>query len=233
MQSDARDLPVIAGLSADLVPPTLYATRRWFYSTPLWYYHAALSADGEARPWACPWVDRHSYQLMDSGVRELCRMLHAAGLRTTGSCEGHFYGRDHFEHVWDELRREAALIVADGLPVRDSETDAALLFRDANYALPWSDFETFYAEAGANQGGGYLGIVVPDACAALADRLEQAAFVISPDHSPQELAMLARGPRLDAQLGGRFFALTVQSSSPDARDRLWRQIADHFRRLLG
>ena len=45
-----------------------------------------------------------------------------AGLQTTPSCQGHFYPRDRFEKIWDELKREEPLITDGGLVVKGQLT---------------------------------------------------------------------------------------------------------------
>src|SRR5512146_1091716 len=102
---------IVTGLRADIVPHREFAIRKWFYSSPLWYYHRAGTTD-EIR------ADRRFYRLVDPDLRELCRILLDAGLRTTPSCQGHFYPRERFERIWDELQREQPLITGEGLEVK-------------------------------------------------------------------------------------------------------------------
>src|SRR5262249_48727263 len=150
--------PIITGLSADLVPPPLYATRHWFYATTNWYYHAAIpvgedaTIDGRGVHPRLNINDRF-YELIAPHPRLLCRLINEAGpgFRTTPSCEGHFYGREHFERIWLDLKQQEVAIRGGGLRVRDSETDEPFNFRDGAYSLPWSEADTFCAEAGASQ----------------------------------------------------------------------------------
>lgn len=127
-------------LSCGLIAPRLFPTRQWFYAGPWWYYHAP-AVFHQLR------VDRRFYELVDPALRELCRRLLAAGLRTTPSCQGHFYERPRFERVWDQLSREAGAVRTAGLVVRDCENGRARLFRDPLYRLPWPHFEAFYDDA--------------------------------------------------------------------------------------
>ena len=90
---------LITGLKSDLLPNHLLHTRRWYYATPLWYYHGAGS-----RPRLN--TDRTFYKLIDRDLLALCLLLHRHGLRTTPSCHGHFYQRRHYERVFRALLRE-------------------------------------------------------------------------------------------------------------------------------
>src|SRR5688572_20076591 len=133
-------LPRISNLRADLLPHQRWAVSKWFYANPVWYYHR----DGTDEEIV---ANRKFYQLVDPDLREICRELLEAGLQTTPSCQGHFYPRERFEKIWDELKREEPAIVGDGLVVKDSETDREYLFHDPNFRVPWPDFATFHAAA--------------------------------------------------------------------------------------
>ena len=148
------DLEHITDLKADIVPHRQWPVSKWFYANELWYYHR-LGTDEEVV------AGRKFYRLVDDDLRELCHMLNEAGLHTTPSCQGHFYERQRFEHVWEVLTRERDLIRGDGLIVKDSETDRELLFKQNDYSLEWENIDAFFAAAAAHQGTGYLGVLVP------------------------------------------------------------------------
>jgi hypothetical protein len=238
----AHGTPIITGLSADLVPTPLYATRRWFFSSPLWYYHLPVAASGvAAAPAACViHAGDRFYELIDPGIRGLCRLINEAGLRTTPSCEGHFYPAVHFRKVWDELRREAARIARAGLPVRDSETGEEFLFRDRAYALPWPELDSFFAEAGAAQGAGFLGVVIPPEHPRrdeLSRRLTESPYrsgcpAGEAGDKGGASAIIQPQPNLDRQLGGRYFGVTVLATTPESRDQQWRLVTRYFTELL-
>src|SRR5690242_19227618 len=92
---DVADMKTITGLSAAIVPHRMWAVSRWFYANPIWYYHR-LSAAHEI----C--AGGKFYQLVDEELRELCRLLNEAGVRTTPSCQGHTYPKQRFERIWEE-----------------------------------------------------------------------------------------------------------------------------------
>lgn len=163
---DTHSIRPISGLRADLAPHHEWATRRWFYANPIWYYHRQCAAH-EIR------AGGRFYQLVDPALREVCRLLNDAGLRTTPSCQGHSYPRLRFEQIWAELTREAPAIRGDGLIVRDCENDEPYLFREADWEVPWRSFAAFYDEAAAHQTEGYLGIIVAPGMRHLAGELRR------------------------------------------------------------
>ena len=191
---------------------------KWFYANPLWYYHRP-GTDEEIV------ANRRFYQLVDEELKELCHLLHSAGLRTTPSCQGHFYPRERFERIWEELQREQPRIRDGGLSVKDSETDETYLFHDERFQLPWSDFEGFYDEAGRHQSTGYLGIVVPPECQDLAAALDDLT-----QKTPE--AELGFDPCPHPQLGGRLFHILAYPSEPSSRSGFWRKGTEVFGRLI-
>jgi hypothetical protein len=199
----------IVGLSAGLLEHQRWPVSKWFYANPLWYYHRD-GTDEEIVP------NRKFYQLVDPDLREICRELNDAGLHTTPSCQGHFYPRERFERIWDELKREEPQIVGSGLVVKDSETDAEYLFRDPSYRVPWANFDGFYAKAADHQGTGYLGIVVP--CDnGLCDRFRAAR------RRTGKMALFEENPH-GRRLGGTLFDILVEPRDPENRAKIWAEI---------
>ena len=208
----------ISGLLAGLIPHREWALRRWFYANPIWYYHRR-SAAHEIR------VGGRFYQLVDPALREVCHLLNEAGVYTTPSCQGHSHPREHFEKIWDELRREEPLIRAQGLVVKDCENDERYLFRQADYQIPWRSFEDFYRDAAAHQKVGYLGILVPDDRADLAKALEAGGYRIP-------AAEISTDERIDAFVGGTLFEVRVETADPRVRDEQWRTFTDYVAQVL-
>src|SRR5438067_13857656 len=132
-------LPKISGLRAGLVPHHEWAISRWFYANPIWYYHRRSAAHE-----IC--ASGRFYQLVDPDLRDVCRLLNDAGIRTTPSCQGHSYPRERFETIWAELKREEEPARGPGLVVKDCENDQPYLFRDPDYLVPSASFEDFYRE---------------------------------------------------------------------------------------
>lgn len=210
-------MTTISGLRADIIPHQAFALHKWFYSSPLWYYHRPGSTE-EIR------ADRTFYKLVDPDLRELCRLLNEAGLQTTPSCQGHFYPRERFERIWAELQREAPLIGGDGLEVRDSETDRPHLFRDPDYRVPWPDFRAFYEQASAHQNAGYLGIILPEASPLLPLLMSQSYG------SPG--ARMSHDQELSDALGRPLISIVVDPNTPEERKREWRAITGHLRTAI-
>lgn len=209
---------IITSLRADTVPHCDFALRKWFYANPLWYYHRR-QLTGEINP------DGKFYTLVDPRLRELCRMLHEAGIRTTPSCQGHFYGREHFQRTWDELEREEADIQGGGLIVKDSEAQQRYLFRARTYQLPWTNFEAFHEQAAAHQNRGYLGVVVPR-------RLHRLCCTLHNDGYRSKRAHISFDGDLSCVLGGSLFNIVVAAGDPQQRDAEWQATTSYFADIL-
>jgi hypothetical protein len=210
----------IDGLRAELVPHCSWAQKRWFYASPIWFYHRRRRRDE-------PLVaNRRFYELVDPDLRELCHLFLRHGLVTTPSCQGHFYERPRFERIWDELSMEIEQIRGkEGLVVTDCETDRKYRFRDENFELPWKDKDAFCAEAMAHQATGYLGSLVPPERQELIDRLERAAY-------ENEKARFMREEQLSRELNATFFAFTIHADDPTERMELWRIATERIKRVL-
>ena len=162
---------------------------------------------------------------MDPDLRDVCKLLHDVGIRTTPSCAGHSYPRDRFERIWEELKREEGPIRGDGLQVKDSENQKAYLFRDPDYSVPWSSFEDFYREAGAHQNVGYLGILIPPELDAVARRLREDAY-------RTRLTKLSAEEETGRILGSPLFGVCVTAVDAQQRAAEWRRFTDYVRSTL-
>jgi hypothetical protein len=211
------ELERITGLSAGIVPHWEWPIRKWFYANPLWYYHRR-GQDNEVI------ANRKFFSLVDPDLRAVCHLINSAGLMTTPSCQGHFYDRNRFENIWTVLKREEMLIGADGLIVKDSETDREALFADDAYLLPWADFEGFYAQAADHQGTGYLGILIPEQRRKMSERFRR--------RYRTEAAELSEDRELGRQLGGDMFQVLVQTRGSAERSEEWRRFTEWVRDLL-
>jgi hypothetical protein len=223
---EGTELPPVTGLRADIVPHREWAVRRWFYANPIWYYHRR-SAEHEI----C--ADGKFYQLVDPQLREVCRLLNDAGVRTTPSCEGHSYPRQRFERIWEELTAEAEKVRGPGLVVRDCENERPYLFREPGYAVPWPSFDEFYREAGAHQGVGYLGIIIPSDLAPLARLLREESGNPS-GRSATAGAVTKVRPEEDMGviLGGTILSIRVEAEDPHQRGAAWGRFTIRVREVL-
>jgi len=194
-------------LRADLVPHRQWATSRWFYANPIWYYHRP-AAEHEI----C--LNRRFLQLVDPMLRDVCQFLNESGIQTTPSCEGHSYPKERFERIWAELTKEEPSIRAAGLVVKDCENDEPFLFRNAAYRMPWPSFEDFYQAAAAHQNLGYLGIVLDDRRRDLATRLCDQV---------QSLENVRVENDWNQKLQALVVGIHVNAIDPDVRAGIWRQ----------
>lgn len=210
---------VVSGLDPGLAPLREWPLRKWYYADPLWYYHAPARTHRLSD-------DPKFYELVDPPLRELVRVVRAAGLATTPSCSGHFYTKGRFARIWENLERDAAAIRGAGLVLRDSETDACHLFRDAAYALPWASFAAYFEEVDRLQRGGYIGIVLPATATGLAERLRRDAFTTS-------LAAVRYDAELSGILGQPLFGVYVNPPALAQRETAWAAVTGYFEWVLG
>jgi len=216
--SSPSSLPRISNLRSDLLPHQRWAISKWYYANALWYYHRDGTGE-EIVP------NRKFYQLVDPDLREICRELLDAGLQTTPSCQGHFYPRERFEKIWDELKREEPPITHGGLIVKDSETDREFLFRDLRYRVPWPNFADFHTAATEHQGTGYLGIIVPHDQAAQIERFRHAR------RRTGKMTLFDENPG-GRYLGGVLFDILVEPRDPENRTEIWEEIRRAIRDVL-
>jgi hypothetical protein len=201
-------------LDPGLVPVREFPLRKWYYADPLWYYHVPALEHRLTD-------DPQFYAKVDPPLRALCRLLLEAGLCTTPSCSGHFYPRERFERIWSGLARDAEAIRGEGLRVKDSETEAAALFRDSEYCLPWQSADDFYAKAGSEQNHGYLGIAIPVERSRLIERLRRDAYA-------EAAASIRFDDELTRLLGQPLFGVYVRTHAQDECDAVWARVTEYF-----
>lgn len=115
---------LIEGLCAGFVGPAEFSRRLWFRGSR-WYYHLPTAMNVETTDVRCyPWID--------ADLRDICRLLHSHGIRTTPSCQGHFYPAEYYAGLWQFLLEDRRQIHEGGLVVRESACGQAFLFRDHN-----------------------------------------------------------------------------------------------------
>ena len=158
-------------------------------------------------------------------LREVCKLLNDAGLRTTPSCEGHSYPRQRFTQIWSELKREEPAIQTGGLVVRDCENERQYQFRDVAYRLPWESEDQFYRQAAAHQELGYLGILSPGEHSALPRRLAQ-------DLTDRAIVNLRVASAWNEVLGSLLLEVHVNAAEPEQRAAIWSEFTQRVRRGL-
>lgn len=214
----AKELRTLDDLEVGLIAPRRFPLRRWFYANPIWYYHTPAT-EHKLR------TDAKFYELVDPDLRELCHVLIESGLRTTPSCQGHFYPESRFTRIWDELVRESALVQSIGLIVKDSESDVPYRFRNPDYRLPWSSYAEFMEEASSHQHRGYIGIAVPANRPELAARFFKRPFTA-------DAATLVHDEELTRVLGEPIFSVNVDPGTPEERDEAWQTVTRHVKTVL-
>lgn len=207
-------MQVVDDLEVGLIPREQFAKRQWFSASPLWYYHRV------GRPMARR-MSREFYSLIDEHLRDVCLMLHGAGLSTLPSCEGHFHDAKYFAGVWEHLQREQDAIRVEGLPVRDSEAEIDVLFRSDAYQLPWASFADFYSDLTATQPGGYLGIGLGPDFRHVARELNRYPY------RETGASITLERPRPGFWIAAAY----VDPQSPEDVQRLWRNVTSHLKRL--
>ncbi len=229
-QIDSGVCPGLASLDPSFAPLRTWPLRKWYYAqrrdgaAPLWYYHVPAR---EHRPSDDP----RFYDLVDPPLRRLCRLIHAAGLMTTPSCAGHWYLRERFVRIWDELQQNADVIRGVGLTVLDSETGQCGVFREPAYRLPWRDFDEFFWRAAALQRRGYIGIAIPPNWRSPAERANLVQRLQN-----KRIAMPAATMRFDAELSRvlrqTLCGVFVTPATLDERGAAWSEVTDYFEAAL-
>lgn len=213
-----ESLAVITHLEAGLIPRRTFPLRNWYYSNPLWYYHAP-AFEHQLEP------NSNFFELVDPLLGELCRCLLNIGFCTTPSCQGHFYSQKRFEKIWVELNEEAELIRKSGLVVKDSENDQTFLFRQTNYQIPWKNFQEFYKQSNQQQSKGYLGIALPIQHPELIEIFMTLTFT-------WERARIEFDAELSTIFSQPIFSIYVEARTPEERNVLWWIITQHIKKRL-
>lgn len=139
-------------ITPDLIPHTEFHTGAWLQSAerPSWYYFSKKLNPNII-------TNKDFMQSVDEPLKEIVQFLHAHGIKTTPSCSGHYFNREKFERIYDELVEDSALIKQEGLMMRDIETGELHLYKSKTYALPWTKNE-FLERIKNYQGKGVLGL---------------------------------------------------------------------------
>lgn len=210
--------PAIQGLEARLVAGREFPLRKWFYASRAWYYHLPATQHRLR-------VDRQFFELVDVALRPLCKLVLEAGLCTTPSCQGHFFGREHYADVWPRITREQDAVRSAGLLVRDCEDEKQYRWRDPKFALPWQTFDAFHDDVSRVQSRGFIGIAVPP---------EQRRLIATLQENPYAdgSGRVAADDELTAVIGQPIFCATVDAQTPLERDLAWRAITAYFAVVL-
>jgi hypothetical protein len=144
-------------ITPELIPHKNFHTGSWLLSVnrPEWYY---FKKGKNANT-----IDSKDFlKSVDRPLRKLVKWLHERGIKTTPSCSGHHIRERVLENIYSALEQDAEDIRNHGLLLKDIETGAILLYRDAKYTLPWESKEEFIAQVSTYQQKGVLGLHLGD-----------------------------------------------------------------------
>jgi hypothetical protein len=210
---------LIENLECGMIPLREFPLRKWYYVSPLWYYHAP-STEHRLR------LNPKFFELVDPQLRDLCAAALAAGLCTTPSCQGHFYPRSRFEAIWIGLQEDASQIRAKGLALTDAETQEKRVFRQGGWELPWDSFADFYREVNDAQAHGYIGLAVPHERASLVRRLQDNAFDFG-------AARIELDEDLSERLDCALFGVYVSAATPNENAEAWAAVTAYLKDAFG
>jgi|LauGreDrversion4_2_1035121.scaffolds.fasta_scaffold00986_9 hypothetical protein len=142
-------------MQAAYVPPEQFCVKRWFRPARggyAWFYHTPAPLRGSSF--------LRDYSTVDEDLRPIVRMLHAMGIPTMPSCQGHWPDRGWAKRCFEDIQRDAEQIRYAGMNMVDVETGVSLKFSDPFYSLPWFAWQDFHEELVFNQGRGYLAFLL-------------------------------------------------------------------------
>ena len=99
--------------------------------------------------------------------------------------------------------------------------------------MPWSSFHEFSRKAGAHQGVGYLGIIIPSELELLA-RLLRERFGNPSGRTASPAAVTTVRPEGDMGviLGGTILSVRVEAADLQERAAAWRRFTDRVREVM-
>lgn len=145
-------------LTATVVPAQDFQRYRWMLPidvphTSTWYYGWRLNEPSSG-------VANVDPATVDPMLRPLVGWLHARGVRTTPSCQGHFGGcPNRIRQAAADLAAQERAIRARGLWMRDVERGDAMLVRDPTWRAP--TLPGLVEGVAREEGNGYLGVLLP------------------------------------------------------------------------
>jgi hypothetical protein len=139
-------------ITPEFIPHDNFHKGSWLISVmrPAWYYFREGNNMNRI-------TNPHFMKSVDGALKPIVRFLHKNGIKTTPSCAGHHRGEKNYDHIYDALKADEKEIRGDGLLLRDVETGEKLLFKNAEYKLPWTRRQ-FNSGAMKYQQTGVLGI---------------------------------------------------------------------------
>lgn len=121
----------------------------WYYSPKQMIYRVEES--------------KEFFEYVDEEIRNLVRFLHGRGYATTPSCAGHFYEREHFNNIYNLLKKQQDKIRNSSVVLTSPNQETINpRYQDPSYYIPWSNEEEFLGEVIRYQTKGVLGIIEGD-----------------------------------------------------------------------
>ena len=115
-------------ISPDLVPHSEFHAGVWLQSIerPSWYYFKKKQNRNII-------TNKNFITSLDTPLRELVKLLHKKGIRTTPSCSGHHLRERNLEKIYQDLKTDRREIRSSGLRLKDVETGQISFYKDKTY----------------------------------------------------------------------------------------------------
>ena len=113
-----------------LVPHQSFHKFDWYKSehTP-WYFHEYTDKVNVLS------TGENFIESVDIILRPLVQILHSKNIRTTPSCSGHFYVKEHYDEIFSKLHLQAKLIREKGVEFTNVETGEKRFYHNPEYLL--------------------------------------------------------------------------------------------------
>ncbi len=189
------------------IPPEQFPTKRWWKPVRtgnMWFYHSPAPFRGANF--------LRDYSTVDPSLRPITKMLHAMGIPTLPSCEGHWPRKSWVKDCFIGVQSDAQRIRGEGVTLEDVETGSRLRLCDPYWQLPWFTWEDMYEELWKQRGLGYL------------------AFMVPPNSAMQIVLPELRGRLAEVQVTGTVLqnklhaVITVQARTPMAQAACWGEV---------
>lgn len=144
-------LKISEKLNAEPVEANDLADKSWYQTTDGnhdWYYWKDKPTDLKNLPLN-----------IDEALQEFVEFAYEKGLETLPSCEGHSFGEEKAEKIYNKLLKDEEKIKNDGLEVINTENkEEKIIFKDPDYSSPFDDPDEIKKEYYS----GYIGVKIRD-----------------------------------------------------------------------
>jgi len=139
-------------ITPELIPHSEFHTGIWLQNieNPGWYYFLKQKNKNT--------ISNSSFlDSVDEPLKKLVGYLHNKNIKTTPSCAGHLFPKQHLGRLFDTLKSDRDLICGPGIVLVDNQTGKRFNYKNRNYSLPWSK-QIFIEKLYNYQQKGILGI---------------------------------------------------------------------------